>query len=129
MKLAIVGSRTFNDYALLDASIKKHFKIEEIELIVSGGAVGADSLGFLFRKKNAIPALIYWPNWEKYGKSAGMRRNRQIVEAADVVLACWDGVSAGTKNSIDLAKNSGKTVIVVEFKPVAEESEDFWIFF
>lgn len=41
MKLAIVGSRTFNDYDMLVDFIKKNYDIGEITHIVSGGAKGA----------------------------------------------------------------------------------------
>jgi hypothetical protein len=48
--------------------------------------------------------------WDVYGKSAGYRRNADIVKAADRIVAFWDGKSSGTKHTIKLAKQAGKPV-------------------
>ncbi len=40
LKIAIVGSRDFNDYSLMKEFIYSYIKKEEIELVVSGGARG-----------------------------------------------------------------------------------------
>jgi hypothetical protein len=106
MKLAVVGSRTFNDYELLCATLNPH--LGKIQVIVSGGAKGADSLAERWAKENGVATEVYLPEWEKYGKSAGFKRNELIVENCDSCVAFWDGVSPGTKSSIDLCKKKGK---------------------
>lgn len=110
MKLAIVGSRTFTDYDLLEKTILQHFKIEDIKGIISGGAIGADTLAEQFAKKHSIPITILKPDWS-LGKGAGFLRNTDIVKAVDTVIAFWDGVSKGTKNSIDTGNKLNKNVI------------------
>jgi hypothetical protein len=115
MKLAIVGSRTFNDYQLLESTILQNFDIASITYVVSGGANGADKLGELFAKKHNIETIIYKPDWKKYGKSAGFLRNYDIINAADHVIAFWDGVSNGTKHDIDIATQKGKPLMVKKF--------------
>jgi len=84
-----------------------------IDAIVSGGAYGADALAERFAREKGIPTIIFKPDWDKYGKSAGFKRNILIVNEADVVVAFWDGFSKGTKNSIELAEKSKKPVIVM----------------
>ena len=54
MKIAIVGSRNFHDYELLDKTIKNNIDIDDIDYIVSGGAQGADRLGERFATINKI---------------------------------------------------------------------------
>ncbi|MFW6226235.1 MAG: DUF2493 domain-containing protein, partial [bacterium] len=71
MKVAIVGSRNFNDYNLLDRVIRKNIDFDDIDEIVSGGAKGADRLGERFATINKIKKNIYYPDWNKYGKQAG----------------------------------------------------------
>lgn len=117
MKIAIVGSRSFSDYSALSQYIKETIDITEVEAVVSGGANGADSLAERFAKDEGKQLLIFHPQWKKYGKQAGMLRNTQIVDKADIVFAFWDGVSRGTKDSIDKATNRGKKVYVYTFKP------------
>jgi predicted Rossmann fold nucleotide-binding protein DprA/Smf involved in DNA uptake len=113
-KLAIVGSRNFDDYAMLNEKLTPYKNI--VELVVSGGAKGADSLGEKWAKENNIPVKIFHPDWKKYGRAAGPIRNKEIINNADVVIAFWDGKSSGTKSSIELAKKAGKKVEVVLFK-------------
>jgi hypothetical protein len=112
MKIAVVGSRGFNDY---DYMISILNNIEDITLIVSGGAPGADRLAELYADQNSINTLILKADWDKYGKSAGMIRNKDIVDNAEYIIAFWDGVSKGTKNSIDRAKKAGKQVVVFKY--------------
>jgi hypothetical protein len=109
MKLAIVGSRTFNNYEVVKSALKD-LTISEI---VSGGAKGADSLAEQFAQENKIPIKVFKPDWEKYGRSAGMIRNKSIVDYADKVIAFWDGISKGTENSIGLARKQGKLLSVI----------------
>lgn len=113
MKLAIVGSRTFNDYALLKETIKSNnLNITEI---VSGGARGADSLAEKFAIDNDIQTTIYKADWKTHGKAAGFIRNHDIIKNSDIVLAFWDGISNGTRHSISLAEKHNKRLIVVKF--------------
>lgn len=114
MKLAVVGSRSFNDYELLKTKLDAiHNTVKPITLIISGGANGADSLAERWAKENAISTKIFFPDWNKYGKKAGYLRNIEIVKNADVVIAFWDGQSKGTLHSINLAKQLNKPLKVV----------------
>lgn len=112
MKLAIVGSRTFNKYGLLLSAIKE---IPDITEIVSGGAKGADSLAERYAKENNIPLKVFLPDWDTFGRSAGYIRNKQIVDYCAKVLAFWDGISKGTNHSIKLAEDQKKDCIVKLF--------------
>ena len=111
MKVAVIGSRTFNNYELLKATLEKY----NISNVVSGGAKGADKLSEEYAKEFNIPTTIFLPNWEKFGKSAGFKRNHDIIQNADMVIAFWDGISKGTKSSIDIAKKLNKEVVIVPF--------------
>ena len=112
MKLAIVGSRTFLDYEVLQKTLLEHFQLSEIESIISGGAIGTDTLAETFAHQHAIPMVVMKPDWARYGKRAGFLRNTQIIEAATHVIAFWDGASSGTKNSIETAKRLKRPLII-----------------
>jgi len=112
-KIAIVGSRTFDDYNFLKAILYKHTKgIPNSYSIVSGGAKGADSLAKQYAEEFKIPIKEFLPDWATHGKSAGPIRNEQIVEECDIVIAFWDGISRGTKNTVWLATKAQKPVYV-----------------
>ena len=107
MKLIIAGTRSFQDYDLL-CKILKETEIGNIEEIVCGGARGADKLGERYAKEFGYSLKYFYPNWEKYGKSAGIIRNHAMGDYADYLLAFWDGTSKGTKDMIDYMKKIGK---------------------
>lgn len=114
MRVAIVGSRHFNDYELLKREMLL-LRISNIipTHIVSGGAKGADRLAEKFASEYNIPTTIYLPDWTRYGNRAGYLRNEKIVKDADCVIAFWDGESKGTKHSINLAEDMGKILHVI----------------
>ena len=46
-------------------------------------------------------------DWNRFGRTAGPKRNKQMANYANTLVAFWDGKSRGTKNMIDLAKCRG----------------------
>lgn len=124
MKLAIIGIRytdpvnkiVFNDYRLVESTIFNWFNRENLFIfdeIISGGAIGADSLGAKFADDYGIKKTIFLPDWEKHGKKAGFVRNRDIIENSDFVLAFWDGLSKGSANSLSIAKKLKKPTLII----------------
>ena len=116
MKIAVVGSRNFTHKVILENeldSIKN-----QIELIISGGAVGADTLAENWAKENKIQTLIIKPNWKTYGRSAGVVRNKQIIESCDYCYAFWDCKSKGTEFSINYCIKISKEIKVIKFIPL-----------
>lgn len=104
MKIAIIGSRSFQDYEMVKVVLSEYSPTQ----IISGGAKGADSLAERYANENRIEKVIFYPDWDLHGRAAGPIRNKLIVDAADLVLAFWDGASRGTKSSIDYANKTGK---------------------
>ena len=111
MKVAVIGSRGFQDYGLLESKLMVY--LGKIECIISGGAKGADSLAEKWAKENEIPCTIIKPDWVKYGKGAGIKRNKQIIEICDQCLAFWDGKSNGTASAIKLAEQLKKPIHLI----------------
>jgi len=116
MKIAIVGSQSFNDFSLLEKVIFNNIKLEDIDLVISGGTKGADRLGERFAIIHKIEKQIFYPEWRKYGKQAGYLRNIKIIRNADLVFAFWDGQSPGTRHTINLCKEHNKQCIIQKFK-------------
>jgi len=109
MKLAVVGSRDFSDYVLMKEELDKI----DFNILVSGGAKGADKMSEIYAFDNDIPMIIHKPDWENLGKKAGYIRNVAIVEECDKLIAFWDGISNGTRHSINIAEKAGKLLKVV----------------
>ena len=51
-------------------------------------------------------------DWDKYGKSAGYRRNKEMVDIASAAICFWDGKSKGTLDAITYAKQIDVPTIV-----------------
>lgn len=114
MKLGIIGSRTFTDYDLFLSVVSRLVEgWSRIDEIVSGGANGADSLASRYAGYFGIKMTVIKPDWKTHGRAAGFLRNTQIVEQSDMIVAFWDGKSAGTKDSIDKAKVLKRPTLIV----------------
>lgn len=120
-KVIVAGSRGFNDYRLLrencNSALREKKKTHNI-IIVSGHAKGADAFGEKYAKDEGFDLEIFPADWKKFGKAAGFRRNEQMAEFADALIAFWDGKSHGTKHMIDIATEKGMKVKVIEYGKV-----------
>ena len=108
MRIAIIGSRTC---PYID--IAEHLPIVP-STIISGGAKGADTLAKQYALHNKIPLIEFLPDYQKFGRKAPLLRNISIVENCDLLIAFWDGVSRGTKFTIDYAVKNGVKVKVID---------------
>ena len=116
-KVIVAGGRDFKNYNLLSESLYtllNNKKPSEVE-IVSGNCRGADMLGERWSRRTATSLKKFPADWDKYGKSAGYKRNLEMAEYADALVAFWDGKSKGTSNMIRLAKLKGIKVRVVMY--------------
>lgn len=113
--IVVAGTRTFDDYELLSAWIDAMRGFYQDVKLVSGGSKGADALAERYASDNNIETDVFNADWNKHGKAAGPKRNKQMAEVADVLLAFWDGKSRGTANMIDEAKQRGVQTHVIRF--------------
>lgn len=110
MKIAVIGSRN-----LIINNLGDYLPINVTE-IISGGAKGIDSCAKKYALEKGIKLTEFYPEYQKYGKGAPLRRNLKIIDYADIVLAFWDGKSRGTKFVIEQCRKKGKTVRVFLLK-------------
>lgn len=118
MRIAVVGSR---DYKNLE-DVKEYIRSLPPEtVVISGGARGVDRTAAKEAREQGLKVIEILPDWDKYGKSAGYRRNILIVEEAEKVVAFWDGKSKGTEHTVRIAMDEGKDVEIKGIK------NDKWI--
>lgn len=98
MKVAVVGSRNLTINNLGD------YLPKDTTEIVSGGARGIDRCAREYAKSHNIKLTEFLPEYERYGRSAPLKRNLQIIRYADMVIAFWDGKSNGTRFVIENCK-------------------------
>ncbi|MCQ4022767.1 MULTISPECIES: DUF2493 domain-containing protein [unclassified Ruminococcus] len=104
MKVAVIGSRTLTVNNLQD------YLPHNTDEIVSGGAIGIDSCAKKYATKNKIKYTEFLPDYKSYGRSAPLKRNIQIIDYSDMILAFWDGKSRGTQHVIKCCMETGKKI-------------------
>lgn len=107
MKLAIIGSRS-----LTKINVESYVS-DNVDEIVSGGAVGVDSCAAEYAKSKGLKLTVFLPEYARYGRAAPIVRNKSIVDHADRVLVFWDGASRGTLSVIDYTKKLNKPIDVI----------------
>ena len=121
VKVIIAGSRDFDDYEMMVGRMLQveralHDNKQEMAEVVSGHAKGADKLGETWAWFNNIPVKLFPADWQHKGKAAGIVRNRQMAEYADVLVLFWDGKSRGSLNMLQTARELGLDTHVIRYK-------------
>lgn len=114
VSLAIIGSRNFTNLDYFNAAIDKC--IVEYGMptcVVSGGCRGADSIGEQWATRNTIEKQIFRPEWKRFGKSAALRRNCDIISACTHVLAFPSVTNgSGTQHALRIATLQKKPCMI-----------------
>lgn len=115
-RIAIVGSREFQNWNMLREEVASHIK-SPFDEIVSGGAAGADNMAQRFAKEFGHDIGIKYPKYQLYGKPATFIRNKVIAENSDLVLAFYRKdhfQEGGTANTAKWARQLG--IELLEFE-------------
>ncbi len=120
-RIVITGSRSITDNNFILACLNeaniflrnKHNIFMEKCTYIVGGARGVDKIcENIFREHN-LPVEVFLADWDKYGKSAGYKRNSTMAHKSNILISFWDGSSRGTKHMMDICND---THIHVQFK-------------
>ena len=116
MKVIVAGSRGIEDIRLVEAAIRQSGF--EVTQVVSGTARGVDQLGERWAVARGIPIARFPADWARHGRRAGIVRNLQMIDygaqapEGGALVAVWDGVSRGTRHTIEAARERGVGVYV-----------------
>lgn len=111
MRVAVIGSRTFQDYDFLKDSLK----CIHITEIISGGDTGADQLAEKYATEKEIPLRVI-PHTDHPETLGAPSRTYAIVTMAQIVVAFWDGKSPGTADLLKYARQKDKKVVIKYFQ-------------
>lgn len=110
----VTGGRRFRRRDVLTAALDKVHAARPIDVLVEGGADGADLLAREWADTRNIPTTItVRPQWNLYGKAAGVIRNAEMLReyTPNLVVAFPGG--AGTADMVSRAHRAGTEVTVV----------------
>lgn len=100
-RLLVCGGRDFNDRARLFGKLDD-LLIERggFDVIIQGGAKGADTLARVWAIERGVPVQQYTADWDKYAKAAGPIRNQQMLEEGKPTLVVAFPGGRGTQDMI-----------------------------
>jgi hypothetical protein len=113
MRTIVAGSRLIEDYSIVVRAIEGCDFKDKITEVVSGKAIGVDTLGERWAEENGLPVKpfpVEPHEWILYGKSAGYLRNEEMADYADALILIWTGDkenSPGSHNMLEIAKCLG----------------------
>lgn len=125
MKIAIVGSRPegLANPELVKTMVRAYVEqLPKDSIIISGQALGVDTWAEQAAKEFGYKFIPFPAKWKTYGKSAGYRRNAEMVNEANKVVAFWNGRSRGTDHTINMARREQKLERVFIVEPATAES-------
>lgn len=105
-RVIVAGGRDFEDYERLTRIMNNFLHLGVNLEVVCGMARGADSLGKQWADENNILVHKFPADWSK-GNSAGIKRNIEMANFSNTLIAFWDRKSRGTDHMIQTAKEKG----------------------
>lgn len=107
MRIVVTGGRDYRDAATVARALAAVHRKHGIDLLIQGGADGADRLCAEWGWNNQIPVGTYNPDWKTYGKGAGHIRNQRMIDEGrpDAVVAFPGG--RGTADMVRRCQAAG----------------------
>ncbi len=107
-RLLITGGRDFTDRAAIENALLD--LDQRPDVVIHGDAAGADRVAASVAEEHGLDVWKFPANWARYGKSAGPRRNYQmLVEGRPTHVLAFPG-GPGTENMIKQASKAGLRV-------------------
>ncbi len=110
MRVLVCGGRTFTDYAWLCRVLDDLHIRRQIELVIVGGAQGADTLAEAWARRAAVPHLVFPAKWREHGRAAGVMRNAEMLALGRPTLVV---AFPGNKGTADMVRRAEKAGVVV----------------
>lgn len=104
-RVLVCGGRKFIDGVNLMVSMDALHAEQPIDLLIEGGAPGADRLAGNWADGHGIDHLRVPAQWEKLGRRAGPARNKRMLMVAPNLVVAFPG-GAGTADMVAQAKRA-----------------------
>ena len=121
MKILVCGSRDWHEFGFILLQLKR---LPKDTIIINGACKGADKLSTKAAQTLGLQVKEYPAEWDKYGKSAGPKRNSQmLLENPDEVWAFHYDLY-NSKGTLDMVKKAqAKNIKVVLYNTRGERFE------
>jgi hypothetical protein len=109
-RVLVYGGRDYDDWPALRSVLDDL----EFDLIISGGASGADRMGEAYAARDGLPLAVMPAHWGYYGRVAGPTRNAWMLDRLNPTLAVECPGGKGTAHMRSLLDKAGVRVIEVQ---------------
>ena len=115
MRVLICGSREWYDPDPMWREVLEVRESSGLEVIIHGGARGADKLAGAIAKQLKIKVMEFPAEWDAFGKKAGPMRNQKMLDEGkpDLVLAFHEDYD-NSKGTRDMVKKATRAKIPVK---------------
>lgn len=116
-RIIVAGSRTIQSDRVVEQRISRVLEGKPqstVPVFVTGDAKGVDQSAQVFADTFNFEHRLFEAEWETYGKAAGPKRNREMADFADTLIAIWDGSSRGTESMIEEALKAGLEIHIFQ---------------
>jgi hypothetical protein len=122
MRIGIVGSRHFPELERVADYVRS---LPATSSLVTGSASGVDATATRAARDRGLPVRVLGASFEEAADAGtAVERNLRLVSSCDVLVAFWDGVSQGTRGTVERALDSGREVhVFVSRRPADGEGE------
>jgi len=111
IRILVCGGRDYIDERKVFAVL--HDYKGKVSVLIHGCAKGADTIAGTWALINNVEVLRFKADWDRFGKAAGPKRNKRMLDEGhpDLVIAFPGG--AGTTNMITQAHAANVQVILI----------------
>ena len=110
VSVLVCGGRKFNEWPAMQKALDRISP----DIIIHGAAGGADSMAGRYARENNIPCRDFPAEWRRYGKSAGYRRNQQMLDEGKPNLVVAFPGGPGTQNMVEISRQQGFEVNIMD---------------
>lgn len=112
MRVLVTGGRDYADYARVEMTLDALHRERPFTVLIHGKAPGADMLAGIWgaTRLGEDHVIIFPPDWIKYGRGAGPRRNQQMLDEGKPELVV---AFPGGKGTADMVRRAHRAKIPV----------------
>ena len=111
--VAVIGSRNFKNLEKITERLLDYAGHGELT-VISGGANGVDKEAIAVARRMQFHTIEFKPDFKDgYDVREYHRRNDKILDAANKIIAFWDGESNGTGSGIAKALAMRKDIEMI----------------